>query len=105
MIIPFNLLLRNEYDASSSPFLFFMLNRSLLFSIQIDKLQYLGADGSNLKWDEGFGIGTIVDGKVDDVKEVGVVVNFEMYNDVFGFITNYQCEFSLFNLLLNILDF
>ncbi|KAI9122039.1 hypothetical protein K1719_006728 [Acacia pycnantha] len=61
-----------------------------LMKEKIDKLQYLGAGGSDLKWGEGFSIGTIVDGKVDDVKEVGVVVNFEKYDDVFGFITNYQ---------------
>ncbi|KAI9127238.1 hypothetical protein K1719_001797 [Acacia pycnantha] len=61
-----------------------------LMKEKIDKLLYLGAGGSDLKWGEGFSIGTIVDGKVDDVKEVGVVVNFEKYDDVFGFITNYQ---------------
>lgn len=58
-------------------------------------MQYLGSTGSDLKWDEEFKIGTVVDGKVEDVKEVGVVISFEKYNDVFGFITNYQCKFFL----------
>lgn len=61
-----------------------------LMKEKIAKLQCLGSGGSDLDWDEGFSIGAIVDGKVDDVKEVGVVLNFEKYNDVFGFITNYQ---------------
>lgn len=64
-------------------------------------MQYSGSSGSDLKWDEGFKIGTLVDGKVEDVKEVGVVIRFEKYDNVLGFITNYQCEFSLYNLLLN----
>ncbi|KAF7804182.1 rRNA biogenesis protein RRP5 [Senna tora] len=61
-----------------------------LIEEKIAKLQYLGSSGSDLNWIEGFNIGTVVNGKVDDVKEVGVVISFEKYNDVFGFITNYQ---------------
>lgn len=60
----------------------------------------MGSGASDLKWDEGFKIGAIVEGKVEDDKDVGYVVSFEKYNDVFGFITKYQCKFSpstLFN--------
>lgn len=57
---------------------------------KISKLQYLGSGASGLKWDERFSIGTVVKGKVEDVKDVGLVISFEKYNDVFGFITNYQ---------------
>lgn len=61
-----------------------------LMDEKIAKLQYLGSGASGLKWDEGFKIGTVAKGKVEDVKDVGVVISFEKYNDVFGFITNYQ---------------
>lgn len=54
----------------------------------------MGSGASGLKWDERFNIGTVVKGKVEDVKDVGLVISFEKYNDVFGFITNYQCKFS-----------
>lgn len=57
-------------------------------------MQYLGSGASDLKWDEKFNIGTVAEGRVEDVKDVGIVINFEKYNDVFGFITNYQCKFS-----------
>ncbi|TKY53223.1 RRP5-like protein [Spatholobus suberectus] len=61
-----------------------------LMDEKIAKLQYLGSGASDLKWDEGFNIGTVTKGKVEDVKDVGLVISFEKYNDVFGFITNYQ---------------
>ncbi|CAL5409180.1 unnamed protein product [Camellia sinensis] len=43
-----------------------------------------------LNWVEDFSIGSVVEGKVSDVKDFGVVVSFEKYNDVFGFVTHYQ---------------
>ncbi|KAK7345187.1 hypothetical protein VNO77_15745 [Canavalia gladiata] len=61
-----------------------------LIDEKIAKLQCLGSSASDLKWDEGFNVGTIAKGRVEDVKDVGVVISFEKYNDVFGFITNYQ---------------
>ncbi|KAI4332058.1 hypothetical protein L6164_016997 [Bauhinia variegata] len=57
---------------------------------KIGKLQCLGSNERDLKWDEGFNVSTVVKGIVEDVKDVGVVVTFEKYKDVFGFITNYQ---------------
>lgn len=52
---------------------------------------------SELKWIEGISIGSVIEGKIQEIKDVGVVVSFEKYGDVFGFITRYQCEmiFSL----------
>ncbi|XP_061360719.1 rRNA biogenesis protein RRP5 isoform X2 [Gastrolobium bilobum] len=61
-----------------------------LMDEKIAKLQHLGSGASDLKWDDGLNIGTIAKGKVEDVKEVGTVISFEKYSDVFGFITNYQ---------------
>ena len=72
------------------------------FYVQIAQLQYSGSNGSDIKWDEAFNIGTVIEGKVEDIKEVGVVISFEKYDDVFGFITNYQCKFSPSPLLFNI---
>ncbi|KAK7278792.1 hypothetical protein RJT34_23828 [Clitoria ternatea] len=60
-----------------------------LMDEKIAKLQ-LGPAASDLKWVEGFKIGTVAKGKVEDVKDVGLVISFEKYNDVFGFITKYQ---------------
>ncbi|KAL4021140.1 hypothetical protein IC575_019931 [Cucumis melo] len=49
---------------------------------KIAKLQSL--DESN--WAEGFAIGSVVEGEVQEVKDIGVTISFEKYHDVFGFI-------------------
>lgn len=64
-------------------------------------MQNLGSGASDLKWLEGFNIGVVAKGRVKDVTDVGLVLSFEKYSDVFGFITNYQCMFSPFNLLFS----
>lgn len=60
--------------------------------IQIAKLQLLGSKEPKSNWSEGFTIGSVVEGKVQEVKDIGVVVGFEKYKNVFGFITHYQCK-------------
>ena len=62
------------------------------FMIQIAKLQLSDSKSLGLNWVEDFSIGSVVEGKVSDVKDFGVVVSFEKYNDVFGFVTHYQCK-------------
>ncbi|GMJ14782.1 Ribosomal RNA Processing 5 [Hibiscus trionum] len=57
---------------------------------KIAKLQSSDSDGSELKWVEGFNIGSVIEGKIGEAKDIGVVVSFEKYNDVLGFITHYQ---------------
>lgn len=59
--------------------------------IQIAKLQMADSRCSEL-WTENFGIGSIVEGKIHEAKEFGVVVSFEKYSDVFGFAPRYQCK-------------
>lgn len=59
--------------------------------IQITKLQLSGSKSSGLKWLEGFEIGSIVEGRVLEAKDVGIVVSFEEYSDVVGFIAHNQC--------------
>lgn len=62
------------------------------FAKQIAKLQSLESTDSGLIWVDGFGLGSIVEGKVHEIKEFGVVVAFEQYDDVFGFISGCQCK-------------
>ncbi|KAG6700889.1 hypothetical protein I3842_08G135300 [Carya illinoinensis] len=57
---------------------------------KIARLQSLESKGSELKWVEGFSISSVIEGKIQEVKDIGVVVSFEKYLDVFGFITHYQ---------------
>ncbi|CAL5321258.1 unnamed protein product [Camellia sinensis] len=59
-------------------------------SKKIAKLQLSDSKSLGLNWVEDFSIGSVVEGKVSDVKDFGVVVSFEKYNDVFGFVTHYQ---------------
>jgi rRNA biogenesis protein RRP5 len=56
-------------------------------------LQSLESGGSELQWVEKFSIGSVIEGKIEEIKDIGVVVSFEKYHDVFGFITHYQCKF------------
>uniref|UniRef100_A0A5B7AEH9 rRNA biogenesis protein RRP5 n=1 Tax=Davidia involucrata TaxID=16924 RepID=A0A5B7AEH9_DAVIN len=57
---------------------------------KIAKMQMSDSKGLELKWVEGFNIGGVLEGKVHDAKDSGVVISFEKYNDVFGFVTHYQ---------------
>ena len=45
--------------------------------IQIANLQLSNSTRPELKWVEDFTIGDVVEGKVNDVKDFGVVVGFE----------------------------
>lgn len=67
------------------------LNPVVFLLMQIAKLQSLDSDESE-NWSEGFNIGSVVEGKILEVKDIGVVVSFENYNHVLGFITHYQCK-------------
>ncbi|KAJ8448113.1 hypothetical protein Cgig2_031837 [Carnegiea gigantea] len=57
---------------------------------KIAKIQ--GPDSGSLEsdWVETFRIGCAVEGRVHEAKDVGVVISFEKYADIFGFITQYQ---------------
>lgn len=59
---------------------------------QIAKLQSLNSNGSELKWVEEFSIGSLIEGEVQETKNIGAVIRFKNHDDVFGFITPYQCE-------------
>ncbi|KAL0338043.1 UNVERIFIED_CONTAM: rRNA biogenesis protein RRP5 [Sesamum calycinum] len=58
--------------------------------VDIAKLQVLDSECPGLSWTGGFGIASIIEGKVHEIKDFGVVISFEKYNDVYGFISHYQ---------------
>ncbi|KAL5545605.1 hypothetical protein UlMin_005292 [Ulmus minor] len=60
-----------------------------LMEEKIAKLQSLGSNESEANWTDGFNIGGVVEAKVHEIKDSGVIVSFEKYN-VLGFITHYQ---------------
>ncbi|KAL3341525.1 hypothetical protein AABB24_025863 [Solanum stoloniferum] len=57
---------------------------------KIAKLQSVDSGSCDLRWVEQFNVGSTVKGKVHEIKEFGVVVSFQKYDDVFGFISHYQ---------------
>ncbi|KAL2480440.1 RNA binding [Abeliophyllum distichum] len=57
---------------------------------KIAMLQLLDSKDSGLRWIVGFEIGNVIEGKVHETKDFGVVISFEKYTDVFGFISHYQ---------------
>ncbi|XP_065857406.1 rRNA biogenesis protein RRP5-like [Euphorbia lathyris] len=44
----------------------------------------------DMKWLESFKIGSVIEAKVKESKDVGIVVTFDKYNGVVGFIAHYQ---------------
>ncbi|XP_074276479.1 rRNA biogenesis protein RRP5 [Silene latifolia] len=62
----------------------FFLIESKIAELQVSDLN------SELGWLQAFSVGSVVEGKISDIKDVGVVVSFDKYCDVFGFITQYQ---------------
>lgn len=61
-----------------------------LMEEKIAKLQLLDSEGLALSWISAFDIGSIVEGKVHETKDFGVIISFKKYNDVYGFISHYQ---------------
>ncbi|KAK3019414.1 hypothetical protein RJ639_004664 [Escallonia herrerae] len=61
-----------------------------LLEEKIAKLQLLDSNGSGLKWVDDFGIGGVIEGIVHEAKDVGVVISYPKYNDIFGFVAHYQ---------------
>lgn len=61
---------------------------------QISELQLLDSKGPQLRWTDEFGICNIIEGKVHEIKDFGVVISFQEYSDVYGFISHYHCKSS-----------
>lgn len=66
------------------------LQEYFLSENKIADLQSSDSKGRDLKWVEGFHIGSTIEGKIQESKEFGVVVSFEKHNDVFGFVSHHQ---------------
>ncbi|KAL6540426.1 hypothetical protein OROMI_024309 [Orobanche minor] len=63
---------------------------SMGYTWEIAKLQVLDSEDPGLRWIDEFGICSIIEGKVHEIKDYGVVISFEEHNDVYGFISHYQ---------------
>ncbi|KAF9598486.1 hypothetical protein IFM89_027920, partial [Coptis chinensis] len=61
-----------------------------LWEEKIAKLQLSDSERYDYKWLESLSVGNVVEGKVHEAKEFGVVLSFKEHNDVFGFISHYQ---------------
>lgn len=57
----------------------------------------LDSEGTELNWADEFNLGSIVEGEVIETKDFGVVISFEEYKDIFGFISQYHCMSALSN--------
>ncbi|KDO70801.1 hypothetical protein CISIN_1g0001731mg [Citrus sinensis] len=66
------------------------MQEHFLLEEKIAMLQSSKHNGSELKWVEGFIIGSVIEGKVHESNDFGVVVSFEEHSDVYGFITHHQ---------------
>ncbi|MFQ6631492.1 hypothetical protein Gotur_009901, partial [Gossypium turneri] len=53
-------------------------NGQVLAINEIARLQSLGSDGSELKWIEGFNIGSVIEAKIGEAKDIVSVVIFSM---------------------------
>lgn len=61
-----------------------------LLEEKIAELHYSDSKSNSLKWVKEFPIGNVIEGTVHETKESGVIISFQKYNDVFGFITHHQ---------------
>ncbi|KAH6781199.1 RIBOSOMAL RNA PROCESSING 5 [Perilla frutescens var. hirtella] len=61
-----------------------------LLEEKISELQVLDSGGPQLRWTDGFGICSVIEGKVHEIKDFGVVISFQEYSDVYGFISHYH---------------
>lgn len=66
------------------------IQEHFLLEDKIAKLQVLNSKIPEFDWVEAFSIGNVAEGIVNDVKDIGVVVSFEKYSDVFGFVAHHQ---------------
>lgn len=62
--------------------------------VQIGRLQSSNNSKSGLEWVEEFSVGRMIEGKIHEAKDYGVVVSFLNHNDVFGFIAQHHCKWS-----------
>ncbi|KAK1282151.1 hypothetical protein QJS10_CPB22g01233 [Acorus calamus] len=61
-----------------------------LLEEKIAGLQITESSDSGVTWMKKFSIGSIVKGKIQEIKEFGAVVSFKDHSNILGFITQYQ---------------
>ncbi|GER39943.1 RNA binding [Striga asiatica] len=61
-----------------------------LLEEKIAKLQALESEDPGLRWINEFGVGSIIEGKIHQIKDYGVVISFKEHKDVYGFISHHQ---------------
>ncbi|XP_021753643.1 rRNA biogenesis protein RRP5-like isoform X2 [Chenopodium quinoa] len=57
---------------------------------KIAALQVSNLNSSELDWPQNLNVGSVVEGRINEAKDFGVVISFEKYSDVFGFISQHQ---------------
>ncbi|KAG0449548.1 hypothetical protein HPP92_027317 [Vanilla planifolia] len=57
---------------------------------KISALQAVDGKRCDVNWVKGFSIGSVVTGEIQEIKEFGVVISFENYVDVVGFVSQHQ---------------
>lgn len=62
-----------------------------IYMVQISELQVSDNVAHNPKWEEKFYIESLVEVKILEKKEFGVLVGLSDHCDIFGFITNFHC--------------
>ncbi|MCO5547404.1 hypothetical protein L7F22_000852 [Adiantum nelumboides] len=59
---------------------------------KIAELQASKSDGADLDWGKAVGVGKVIEGDIQDIKEYGVIVNVQNLKDVVGFVTHHQLD-------------
>ncbi|KAI5068389.1 hypothetical protein GOP47_0016734 [Adiantum capillus-veneris] len=59
---------------------------------KIAELQASKSDGAELEWGKDIGVGKVIEGEIQDIKEYGVIVNVQNLKDVVGFVTHHQLD-------------
>eukprot|EP00250_Pteridium_aquilinum_P021384 c25103_g1_i1 orf=322-6036(-) len=59
---------------------------------KIAELQASKSDSADLDWGESIGVGKVIKGEIQDIKEYGVIVNLKNHKDVVGFVTHHQLD-------------
>lgn len=63
--------------------------------IQIAAIQMSDVKDFDLSWVKEFSIGSLVEGEIQEIKELGVVLGFKNHHDVVGFVAHHQCKFCI----------
>lgn len=63
------------------------------FISQIAGMQISNAKDLGVNWVKDFIIGSLVEGEIQEIKELGAVIGFKNHRDIVGFLAHKQCKF------------